>query len=95
MTIINANTKRGQNFIQSAYYYEGRTLADVYASPSHAKQNAFDECRALCYAEGGENFRIISHNTFAFSVACSLAGTSGCLSRVETAQGSYFVRDVD
>ena len=53
MTIINANTKRGQNFIQSAYYYEGRTLADVYASPSHAKQSAFDECRALCYAEGG------------------------------------------
>ena len=91
MTIIDANTKRGQNFIQSAYYYEGRTLADVYASPSHAKQNAFDECRALCYAEGGENFRIISHNTFAFSVAWDVVGGL----RVETAQGSYFVRDVD
>lgn len=91
MTIINANTKRGQNFIQRAYNYEGRTLADVYARPSHTKQNAFDVCHVLCHAEGGKNFRVISHNTFAFAVAWDVI--SGL--RVETAQGSYLVRWTD
>jgi hypothetical protein len=44
-------------------------LSDVYGRYSHRKANAFKYCEDLYKAVGGiEGIRILSHNTFTFSV---------------------------
>lgn len=69
MTIIKGSTKRGQNLLDRADNYEGRELWDVYSSFSKDKRDAFDRCKRLQYEYNGSDFRIISANTWAFSVA--------------------------
>lgn len=45
-----------------------RTLKDVYKSFSEAKRYAYDYCVELMKQYNGFNFRIISANTFIFTV---------------------------
>lgn len=90
MTTIKASTKKGADMLNRANYNEGFRLWDVYGTVSQAKQNAWDYCYNLCNRENGTNFRIISHNTFSFSVAWDVP--EGV--RIETAQNSYFVQYV-
>lgn len=48
-------------------------LSDCYGRYSSAKARAFNYCRGLCYAFGGYNLRIVSHNTFMFCVKFEFA----------------------
>ena len=89
MTTIKATTKRGQMLVSSARNYEGTTLNEVYGNASYAKHQALNHCMTLCYNEGGRNFRIISHNTFNFSVAWDMPDGSV---RIETRDNSYHVK---
>ena len=88
MTIINANTKRASDMIRRANNNEGYSLCDVYGTYSAAKSSSWSYCRDLCRREGGTNFRIISHNTFGYSVALDIPDGV----RIETAKTSYLVR---
>ena len=88
MTIINANTRRAADMIRRANNYEGYSLNEVYGTYSAAKGSSWSYCRDLCRREGGTNFRIISHNTFGYSVAWDIPGGV----RIETAKSSYLVR---
>lgn len=88
MTTIKASTKKGMAMLERASYNEGFKLWDVYGTVSQAKQNAWEYCLSLCNRENGTNFRIISHNTFSFSIAWDVADGV----RIETAQNSYFVQ---
>lgn len=87
MIIIKTTTKRGQNMLDRSNNWEGYNLREVYSSFSFAKERAWDYCRTLCRKEGGRNFRIISHNTFGFSVAWDIP--EGV--RIETPQNSYLI----
>lgn len=91
MKTIKSTTKRGQGWIWQAGHCEGHTIYDVYAKPSRAKWQAYHYCLRLCTAECGQNFRIISHNAFRFSVAWETA--EGL--RIETASNSYLVVNVE
>lgn len=42
-------------------------LSDVYGRYSAEKARAFRYCEQLCEKLGGENLRILSHNTFIFT----------------------------
>lgn len=95
MKIIKATTTRGQAMLNSAKNYEGYTLADVYGNYSQAKNSAWWYCYNTYYNENGANFRIISHNTFSFSVAWEITSpeTGEIIgTRIETANNSYFVK---
>jgi hypothetical protein len=69
MTLVKGSTKKGQNLLDRASNYEGKELYDVYSSFSKDKRDAYNRCRGLQYEYRGNNFRIISANSFAFSVA--------------------------
>lgn len=95
MTTIKANTKRAEQMLSRANYNEGYSITDVYGNPSQAKINAWWYCFNTCYNEDGYNFRIISHNSFNFSVAWDIVDpeTDEIIgTRIETANNSYFVQ---
>lgn len=54
-------------------YRNYSNLSECYGSYSWKKASAFDYCRRLCYALGGFNLRIVSYNTFFFSVKFEFA----------------------
>ena len=87
MTIIKGTTKKGENMLNNANYYDGYSLHDIYNSFSYAKEKAYNYCRELYYKENGSNFRIISHNTFSFSIAFDVENGV----RIETPNNSYLV----
>ena len=95
MIIIKKNTKRAEAMLKNAMCNEGFRLFDVYGTVSRAKQNAWEHCYSLfCRESCACNFRIISHNTFAFSVAWDvLDSETGELlgTHIETSRNSYFV----
>ena len=87
MTIIKSTTKKGQTMLASAANREGVFLWQVYGKASRKKEAAWDWCYELYISEGGTNWRIISHNTFTFSVAWETPeGT-----RIETSKNSYLI----
>lgn len=43
-------------------------LYHVYGTYSQAKQNAFEYCRRQCYERNGYDLRIVSSNTWMFTV---------------------------
>lgn len=90
MTIINSSTKRGADMIRRASIFEGSSLHEVYSRYSAAKAESFNNCRKMCNDECGSNFRIISHNTFGYSVAWDIFNGV----RIETPKNSYFVRNL-
>lgn len=87
MTVIKANTKKGQSMIEKAKNFEGYTLNEVYGTYSPAKFHAFYDCLMKAQAENGKNFHICSHNTFGFSVAWKVENGV----RIETPKSSYFI----
>ena len=101
MTVVKGSTKRGQNLIYRAGCDEGYYLDDVYGSVSSAKARAWRDCIDWCAETNGRNFRIISHNTFQFSVAWELdyeyvdnktgEVTMERATRIETANSTYVV----
>lgn len=87
MTIVKANSYKGKQLVARGQQWEGKFLNQVYDKWSDAKQKAWDRCYKMCIAEGGEEFGIVSHNTFGFSVSWfTEAGM-----RMETPQNSYLV----
>lgn len=68
--IINAKTKRGQDWISRTNTRQGYSLDDVYVNASHAKHRAYGWCwEQYCKDEHAKNFRITSHSTYQFTVA--------------------------
>lgn len=61
-------TKRQTQIIINHERATARFLSEVYASYSVAKENAFRYCEELMYKYNGYDFRIISYNTFMFTV---------------------------
>lgn len=86
-TVIKSNTKKGHGWLWQASHCQGRTIYEVYKTPSRAKWEAYHYCLKLCNAEEGTNFRIISHSTFHFTAAWETA--EGL--RIKTATNSYLV----
>ena len=66
MTIIKANSYKGKQLIAKGQNWEGKYLNQVYDSWSDAKQEAWTRCFEMCCEEGGEEFSIVSHNTFEY-----------------------------
>lgn len=100
--IIKGSTVRGKNLLRRADSYEGYCLEDVYTNPSSAKYRAYNECyRWYLDCDEPDNFRVISHNTFQFSVAweCMVEYvnpktgevTTEEATRIETAANTYVV----
>ena len=89
MITVQGNTKRAQELRSRAIYYEGYDLYDVYGRVSWAKANAWRECREMCTAEGGTNFRICGHCTTNFTVAWRVENGW----RMETYRNSYLILD--
>ena len=87
METVSTRTQRGQELLSKAIRYDGYYLDDVYGSVSKAKSVAWRECLAKCEAEGGKDFRICSHNGWAFSVSWKVADGW----RMETAKNSYHI----
>lgn len=100
--IIKGSTAKGKNLLGRANYCEGYCLEDVYDNPSTAKYRAYNDCyRWYMDSDEPDNFRIISHNTFQFSVAweCMVEYvnpktgevTMEEATRIETASNTYIV----
>ena len=87
MKTINNNTKKAQAFINA---YKRSSIFDIreaYANPSTEKTRADYSCRMMMENEGGHGYKIISYNTFQFSVAW-IAGKD---LRIETACNSFVI----
>lgn len=69
MKKISAKSKLGRHFVYAYERSTWRTLKDVYAKPSTAKQAAFERCQQQCEAENGSRLRIICFNCQTFTVA--------------------------
>lgn len=89
MVTVSTRTKKGQELLSRAIRFEGTDLFDVYGRVSARKMQAYRDCEELCEAEGGEDFRICSHNTHRFSVSWKVADGW----RMETADNSYHIVD--
>lgn len=91
--IIKGSTKFGQSLLARANHFEGTDLDDVYGRWSRAKADAMRSCRRLCEEMNGYNFRIISHNTFGFSVAWNYdnSETGEVMTRIETSSNTYII----
>ena len=87
MKTINNNTKRARAYINAYNRSEIYSLNQAYGKPSTAKTRADYECRMMMQSEGGHNYKIISYNTFQFSVAW-IAGNA---LRIETACNSFVI----
>lgn len=83
-------TKQGMNFYRAWERSQDTQLGHVYKSrPSDAKIKAYNWCREKCHEMGGYGFRIIGHNTFAFTVAWLTCENGRYILWVETAENSY------
>lgn len=87
MKTINNNTKKAQAFINAYNRSSMYDLQDAYANPSTEKTRADYNCRMMMQEEGGHGYKIISYNTFQFSVAW-IAGNA---LRIETACNSFVI----
>lgn len=87
MIIIKGTTKKGQELLKKSQNWEGKYLSQVYNSYSKAKEKAWNDCFKKCLAENGEQFSIISHNSFQFSVGWFVENGA----RIETSSNSYLV----
>ena len=67
-----AKGKREIELLQDAYRRWERSddndLHDVYSSISESKHRAMDYCRYLMYDMNGWGLKILSHNTYCFTV---------------------------
>ena len=68
--------KREMGIINSYKNYAGRTLSDCYKKASAAKERAYAYCRDKQIQYNGYDFRIISYNTFMFTVGFKFVDTN-------------------
>ena len=87
MKTINNSTKQARAYINAYNRSETYTLNQAYAKPSTEKTRADYSCRMMMQEEGGHGYKIISYNTFQFSVAW----ISGNSLRIETACNSFVI----
>ena len=87
MKTINNNTKKAQAYINAYNRSDIFSLREAYANPSTDKTRADYSCRMMMQEEGGHGYKIISYNTFQFSVAW-IAGNA---LRIETACNSFVI----
>ena len=87
MKTINNNTKKAQAFINAYNRSKIFDIYEAYAKPSTDKTRADYFCREQMQKEGGHGYKIISYNTFQFSVAW-IAGNA---LRIETACNSFVI----
>lgn len=69
MKTIKANTKEGKKYFSMYYNSNAHDLHDCYKTPSTNKTRVDYFCRLQMSKENGICYRIISFNTFHFSVA--------------------------
>ena len=87
MKTINNNTKKAQAYINAYNSSDIYSLNQAYGRPSTEKTRADYSCRMMMQEEGGHGYKIISYNTFQFSVAW-IAGNA---LRIETANNSFVI----
>lgn len=87
MRTINNNTKKAQAFINAYNRSDIYSLNQAYGKPSTEKIRADYSCRMMMENEGGHGYKIISYNTFQFSVAW----IAGDALRIETAANSFII----
>ena len=85
MKTLNNNTKKAQAYINAYNRSSMYDLQDAYRTPSTRKTRADYNCRMMMQSEGGHGYKIISYNTFQFSVAW----IAGDALRVETFANSF------
>ena len=90
MKTINNNTKQAERYINAYNRSDIYTLNQAYGKPSTEKTRADYSCRMMMQNEGGHGYKIISYNTFQFSVAW----ISGNSLRIETACNSFVIPNV-
>ena len=89
MKTIGATSKLGKYFLQRYEQApEKSDLSFIYKKPSARKLEAFQQCKNMCDMGNGKNLKVLSGNTFTFSVAWQTA--KGL--RIETAYQSYLVK---
>lgn len=88
---LNRNTKKAQSFINRYDVSIDEYLTDVYDNPSDAKIEAFKTCYRKAVKMNGWFFRILSHNTYTFTVGWVYEEpeTGVRVLNVETAYKSY------
>ena len=89
MKTINNNTKQAERYINAYNRSSIFDLREAYGKPSTEKTRADYSCRMMMQKEGGHGYKIISYNTFQFSVAW-IAGNA---LRIETACNSFVIPD--
>ena len=87
MKTLNNNTKQAERYINAYNRSSMYDLQDAYRTPSTDKTRADYNCRMMMQSEGGHGYKIISYNTFQFSVAW----ISGNSLRIETACNSFVI----
>nr|DAT75970.1 MAG TPA: hypothetical protein [Caudoviricetes sp.] len=87
MKVINSTTKAGSRFVQMYKVSNYHSVSEAYKVPSEAKVRADRWCVDMMTREGGRGYRVISFNTFNFSVAWRTAAGL----RVETPTNSFLV----
>ena len=87
MKVIKSTTKAGRRFLQMHKVSNYQTVIDAYKAPSWAKVRADRLCLDMMTREGGHGYKVISFNSFQFSVAWM---TPKGL-RVETPTNSFLV----
>ena len=90
MKTINNKTKKAQTFINAYNRSSIFTIREAYANPSTDKTEADYSCRMMMQEAGGHGYKIISYNTYRFSVAW----ISGNSLRIETACNSFVIPEV-
>lgn len=95
MKVYHGSSKTGQKFIEKANNAIGYRLEDVYTTFSNEKARAYRYCLEKYISDNNAaNFRIISANTFQFSVAWDLLNpdTLEVIGvNIETANNSYLI----
>lgn len=88
---LNRNTKKAKSFIQQYDVSIDEYLTDVYDNPSDVKIEAFKTCYRKAVKMNGRFLRILSHNTFTFTVGWLYEEpeTGVLMLNVETAYNSY------
>lgn len=90
--IIKGSTKKGKELIASAKYVDGYSLSDVYSSYSYEKERSYRWCfEKYMNTPDSDNFHIISHNIFQYSVAWYGTHENEDALFIETANNSYIV----
>ena len=87
MKTINNNTQKARAYINAYNRSEIYSLNQAYGRPSTEKTRADYSCRMMMENEGGHGYKIISYNTFQFTVAWISANSL----RIETACNSFVI----